>query len=352
MRESIMMRFSGAIRAVPVVRAPRSRRALLCAGLVAGSTLLGHSAAVMAQASTAIAGDFPQRVIRIVVPYPPGGVTDIAARLVAPKMAEQFGQAVVVENIAAAGGVVATNSLAKAAADGYTLGVVFDSFATNPFLYKGVTHDPVADFIPISLMVRSPQLLVVNPASGIKSIAEFLKAAKEPNRVMFSTPGAGTSSRLSAELLKASAGLDITLISYRGGAQALNDLLGGQVTGMIASMSLVFPHVKTGRLTALGVSSPQRTPQAPEVPPIAESIPGFEAQSWTGMIAPAGTPPAIIERIHGAVVKALAAPDVRQRLNEQGVEVVGSSAAEFGAWLQKETSRWGRVIQERKITVD
>jgi len=352
MRELIMMRLRGAIRAVPVVRAPSSRRALLCAGLLAGSTLLGHSSGVKAQATPASAGDFPQRVIRIVVPYPPGGVTDIAARLVAPKMAEQFGQAVVVENIAAAGGVVATNSLAKTAADGYTLGVVFDSFATNPFLYKGVTHDPVKDFVPVSLMVRSPQLLVVNPASGIKSMAEFLRAAKEPNRVMFSTPGAGTSSRLSAELLKASAGLDITLISYRGGAQALNDLLGGQVTGMIASMSLVFPHVKTGRLTAIGVSSPQPTPQAPDVPPIAESIPGFEAQSWTGMIAPAGTPPAIIERIHGAVVKALAAPDVRQRLNEQGVEVVGSSAAEFGAWLQKETSRWGRVIQERRITVD
>jgi len=291
MRELIMMRLRGAIRAVPVVRAPSSRRALLCAGLLAGSTLLGHSSGVKAQATPASAGDFPQRVIRIVVPYPPGGVTDIAARLVAPKMAEQFGQAVVVENIAAAGGVVATNSLAKTAADGYTLGVVFDSFATNPFLYKGVTHDPVKDFVPVSLMVRSPQLLVVNPASGIKSMAEFLRAAKEPNRVMFSTPGAGTSSRLSAELLKASAGLDITLISYRGGAQALNDLLGGQVTGMIASMSLVFPHVKTGRLTAIGVSSPQPTPQAPDVPPIAESIPGFEAQSWTGMIAPAARRP-------------------------------------------------------------
>jgi tripartite-type tricarboxylate transporter receptor subunit TctC len=267
-------------------------------------------------------------------------------------MAEQFGQAVVVENIAAAGGVVATNTLAKTAADGYTLGVVFDSFVTNPFLFKGVTHDPIKDFMPVSLMVRSPQLLVVNPASGIRSMAEFLRAAKEPNRVMFSTPGAGTSSRLSAELLKASAGLDITLISYRGGAQALNDLLGGQVTGMIASMSLVFPHVKTGRLTALGVSSPQPTPQAPEVPPIAESIPGFEAQSWTGMIAPTGTPAPVVERIHGALVKALAAPDVRQRLNEQGVEVVGSSAAEFGKWLQNESARWGKVIQERKITVD
>ncbi len=352
MRELTLIRFSGAIRAVTVVAAGAPRSALLCAGLLVAAFLGGYSAGTQAQAPVAAAGDFPQRVIRIVVPYPPGGVTDIAARLVAPKMADQFGQAVVVENIAAAGGVVATNALAKTAADGYTLGVVFDSFATNPFLYKGVTHDPVKDFVPISLMVRSPQLLVVNPASGIKSMAEFLRAAREPNRVMFSTPGAGTSSRLSAELLKASAGLDITLISYRGGAQALNDLLGGQVTGMIASMSLVFPHVKTGRLTALGVSSPQRTPQAPEVPPISDSIPGFEAQSWTGMIAPAGTPPAIIEKIHGAVVKALAAPDVRQRLNEQGVEVVGSSAAEFGAWLQNESSRWGRVIQERKITVD
>lgn len=298
------------------------------------------------------AGDFPQKLIRIVVPYPPGGVTDIAARLVAPKMAEQFGQPVVVENIAAAGGVVATNALAKASPDGYTVGVVFDSFVTNPFLYKGVTHDTVRDFSAVSLMVRSPQLLVVNPASGIRNMAEFLKAAKEPNRVMFSTPGAGTSSRLSAELLKASAGLDITLISYRGGAQALNDLLGGQVTGMIASMSLVFPHVKTGRLVPLGVSSPTRTPQAPDVPPIADSIPGFEAQSWTGMIVPTGTPAAVVERLQSSVVRALAAPDVRQRLTDQGVEAVGSSSAEFASWLAKETARWGKVIEERKITVD
>ena len=326
------------------------QRRLIAGGLAAIALGIGFSTrAALAQGA---GDDFPQRLIRIVVPYPPGGVTDIAARLVAPKMAEQFGQPVVVENIAAAGGVVATNALAKAAPDGYTLGVVFDSFATNPFLYKGVAHDPVRDFVPVSLMVRSPQLLVVNPASGIRSMAEFLRAAKEPNRVLFSTPGAGTSSRLSAELLKASAGLDITLISYRGGAQALNDLLGGQVTGMIASMSLVFPHVKTGRLVPLGVSSPQRTPQAPDVPPIADSIPGFEAQSWTGMIAPAGTPSIVIDRLNAAVVKALAAADVRQRMNDQGVEVVGSTPAEFGRWLDTETARWGRVIQERKITVD
>lgn len=327
------------------------------AAIVAAIGLLGvPDATASEQASgapaTGAASDFPQRLIRIVVPYPPGGVTDIAARLVAPKMAEQFGQPVVVENIAAAGGVVATNALAKAAPDGYTVGVVFDSFATNPFLYKGVTHDPVRDFAAVSLMVRSPQLLVVNPASGIRTMAEFLRAAREPNRVMFSTPGAGTSSRLSAELLKASAGLDITLISYRGGAQALNDLLGGQVTGMIASMSLVFPHVKTGRLIPLGVSSPTRTPQAPEVAPIADSIAGFEAQSWTGMIVPAGTPAAVVERLQAGVVRALAAPDVRQRLTDQGVEVVGSSSSEFAAWLARETARWGKVIEERKITVD
>ncbi len=256
--------------------------------------------------ATQAAGDFPQRLIRIVVPYPPGGVTDVAARLVAPRMAETLGQPVVVENIAAAGGVVATNSLAKAPADGYTLGVVFDSFVTNPFLYKGVAHDPLKDFAPVSLMVRSPQLLVVNAQSGITNITDFLRAAREPNRVMFSTPGAGTSSRLSAELLKATAGLDISLISYRGGAQALNDLLGGQVTGMIASMSLVLPHVKTGRLIALGVSSPQRSAQVPDVAPISDSIPGFEAQSWTGMIAPIGTPAIVLDKLHGAVSRALA----------------------------------------------
>jgi tripartite-type tricarboxylate transporter receptor subunit TctC len=228
----------------------------------------------------------------------------------------------------------------------------FDSFATNPYMYKGVQHDPLKDFVPISLMVKSPQLLVVHPGSGIKSIAELIQQGKEKNKVFFSTPGAGTSSRLSAELLKSMGGMDITLVSYRGGAAALNDLLGGQVTGMIASMGLVLPHVQSGKIVAIGVSSPTRSTQVPNVPTIASVIPGFEAQSWTGMVAPAGTPKPILDKVHAALVKALASPDIKDKLAAQGIEVVGSSQAEFADWLQKETVRWSKVIKDRGITLE
>jgi tripartite-type tricarboxylate transporter receptor subunit TctC len=201
-------------------------------------------------------------------------------------------------------------------------------------------------------MVRSPQLLVVHPGKGIKTIQDLLAQGKEKNKVFFSTPGAGTSSRLSAELLKSTANIDITLVSYRGGAAALNDLLGGQVTGMIASMALVLPHVQSGKLVPLGVSSPQRSPQISSVAPIADTLPGFEAQSWTGMIAPVGTPKPILDKLHAALIKALASPDVREKLAGQGVEVVGGTQAEFADWLAKESLRWGKVIKERNITVE
>lgn len=313
---------------------------LLCVALLAAMT------------GGALAQDYPRKPIRVVVPYPPGGVTDIAARVVAPRMGETLGQPLIVENQPAAGGVVGTNALARAAPDGHTLGVVFDSFATNPYLYKGVTHDPLKDFAPISLMVRSAQLLVVHPAKGIRTLQDLLAQGKEKNRLFFSTPGAGTSSRLSAELFKSMANIDITLVSFRGGAPALNDLLGGQVTGMIASMALVLPHVQSGKLIALGVSSPTRSPQISTVAPIADTLPGFEAQSWTGMIAPAGTPRPTLDRLHAAVVKALASPEVGEKLAGQGVEVVGSTQAEFGEWLVRETQRWSRIIRERHITVE
>jgi tripartite-type tricarboxylate transporter receptor subunit TctC len=298
------------------------------------------------------AQDYPTKPIRILVPYPPGGVTDVAARLVGAKMSESLGQPIIVENQPAAGGVVATNSLARMAPDGYTLGAVFDSFATNPFLSKGVTHNPITDFAPISLMVRSPQLLVVHPGTGIKTISDLIARGRDKDKVFFSIPGAGTSSRLSAELLKTSANMDITLVSYRGGAAALNDLLGGQVTGMIVSMNLVWTHVQSGKLVALGVSSSQRNPLLKSVPAISEVLPGFEVHSWSGMVAPAGTPKPILDKLHTELVKALAHPDVREKLTAQGAEVVASTPGEFAEMISKESNRWGKIIRDNKITAD
>ncbi len=310
------------------------------------------AAAAMAAASVA-AQDFPAKPIRLIVPNTPGGATDVAARMVGPKLSELLGQPVVVENRVAAGGVVGTNQVAQSAADGYTLIMVFDSFATNPYLYKGVQYDPVRDFAPISLVAKSPQLLVVHPGLGVKSYKEFLQLAKSKGSALdFATAGAGTSSRLSLELFKLTAGIDPTAVHYKGGGAALNDLLGGQVKVMIISMGVIVQHVRNGKLLALATTSARRVPLLPEVPTVGEFTPGFEAQSWLGLLAPAATPRGIVERLNAAVLKALALRDVREKFESLGSEVAPSTPEAFGEWIRTETTKWGRVIRERKITLD
>ena len=298
------------------------------------------------------AQDYPVRPIRMMVPNPPGGVTDVLVRLVAPRMSEALGQPIVIENLPGAGGVPGTNLAAKATPDGHTLAAVFDSFATNPFLYNNVQYDPLKDFVPISLMARQPQVLVVSSKVPVKSVAELTRFAKGAGGMTFAVPGLATSSRFSAELLKTTFGIDITIVPYKGGAAAITDVMGGQVQAMIASIGLVLPQLQGGRLTALAVSSAKRPPQLPPVPTIAETHPGFEAQSWSGMVAPARTPRAIVDRLNSVLVKALAAPDVREKMEALGTELVGSTPAQFGEWLKVETTRWGRIIREQKITLE
>ncbi len=310
-------------------------------------------ALLMVFSSCLFAQDYPTKPIKMIVPYPPGGVTDMATRAVSAKMSEAFGQAIIVENQPAAGGVVATNAMAKMPADGYTLMSAFDSFATNPFMYKGVQHDPLKDFAPISLMVKSPQVLVVFPGTGIKNMADLLKMARaKADHFSFATPGAGTSSRLSTELFKQYAGIDSTLVTYKGGSQAMTDLLGGQVNAMIVSVSLVLQHIQSGRLTPIAVSSSKRIAQLPDVPPIADTFPGFEAQSWTGMVAPVGTPKAIIDKLNAALLKALNSSEFKEKFTSQGVEVVGSSPDGFADWMNKESLKWSQVIKQRKISIE
>jgi tripartite-type tricarboxylate transporter receptor subunit TctC len=311
------------------------------------------TALLLAYSSCLFAQDYPIKPIKMIVPYPPGGVTDMATRAVSAKMSEAFGQAIIVENQPAAGGVVATNAMAKMPADGYTLMSAFDSFATNPFMYKGVQHDPLKDFAPISLMVKSPQVLVVFPGTGIKNMADLLKMSRaKADHFSFATPGAGTSSRLSTELFKQYAGIDSTLVTYKGGSQAMTDLLGGQVNAMIVSVSLVLQHIQSGRLTPIAVSSSKRIAQLPDVPPIADTFPGFEAQSWTGMVAPAGTPKAIIDKLNAALVKALNSSEFKEKFTSQGVEIVGSSPEGFADWMNKESLKWSQVIKQRKISIE
>jgi tripartite-type tricarboxylate transporter receptor subunit TctC len=314
--------------------------------------LMALSAFTTAGAPAARAQEWPSRPIRILVPNPPGGVTDVLTRLVGPKLSDALGQPIVIENLPGAGGVPGTNLAARAAPDGHTLAAVFDSFATNPFLYNNVQYDPLKDFVPISLMARQPQVLVVNQKVGTKTIGELVRVGRASGGMTFAVPGLATSSRFSTELLKTTLGIEITVVPYKGGAAAITEVMGGQVQAMIASIGLVLPHIQGGRLIPVAVSSAKRTPLLPNVPAIAESFAGFEAQSWSGMVAPAKTPRAIVDRLNTVLLKALAAPDVREKMEALGTDLVGSSPEQFTEWLRAETQRWGKVIREQKITLE
>lgn len=302
---------------------------------------------------TAVAQDYPSKPINIVVPYAAGGATDMVIRLVQSRMIPILGQAITVENRTGAGGLIGTEVVAKAAPDGYTLLGTFDSFAAVPYLYSNVNHDPIKDFAPISLLIRAPQVLVVNPGLGLKNVAEFLQLARSKGTALaFSTAGPGSSSRLTMELFKSMAKIDTTLVSYNGGGPALNAVLGGHVAGFMASIGTAFSNVKVGKLVALAVSSKKRAPLLANVPTLAETFPGYEAQSWVGLQAPAATPQAIVRRLNAAAVKVLAAPDTKQILESQGMEVVASTPEVYAEWVHEQMQTWGPIIQSLHIKLN
>ena len=306
---------------------------------------------VVSTATTA--QSYPARPIRMVVPTSPGGVTDTAARAVAPQLAEALGQSIVVDNRAGAGGVPGTDTVARAAPDGHTLLAVFDSFVSNPHVFRNAPYDVVKDFAPVTMMIRGPQLVVVHPGLGVKAFGDFLALAKSRRAPLnFATAGAATSSRLSVELFRSTAGIDATLVHYKGGGPALNDLLGGHVEAMIASAGLVLPSVKAGRLTALAVTSRGRSALVPGVPSVSETFPQFEAQSWVGVLAPARTPRAIIQRLNAEIAKMLTAPEQREHFTALGYEIVAGTPEQFGAWVRNESAKWGKLIRERGITAE
>jgi tripartite-type tricarboxylate transporter receptor subunit TctC len=298
------------------------------------------------------APEYPVKPIRVIVPNSAGGATDIAARIVATPLAAVLGQPLIVDNRVGAGGVLGTNAASEAAPDGYTLLVVFDSLTTNPFLFAGVRYEPAKDFAPIGLIARSPQALVVNPQVPAKTVAEFVALARERGvNLPFATAGAGTSSRLSLELFKKTAGIDPTEVHYKGGSPAINDLLGGTVSAMIVNLGVVSQQIEHGRLVALGVTSPHRSSLFPKIPAIAETYPGFEAEGWVGLLAPAGTPAPVIERLHGALGEVLGQPEVRSRFAAQGAEVASGTPGQFSELIRAETIKWGDIIRSQHITV-
>src|SRR3954452_18619656 len=300
------------------------------------------------------AAQFPSRPVRLVVPASPGGASDLVARILAPSLSTELGQPFVVENRVTSGGIIATQQVAEAPADGHTLLVTFDTFAVNPFLYRQLTWDPLRDFAPVMQVCRYPQVLVVHPSLGVKTVREFVALAKERGgNLNYGSAGPASSSRLAYELFKDAAGIETMPIHYRGGGPAMQDLVAGQVQVMlIQGGGAIAQHVKAGKLTALAVSTAERSKFYPDLPTIAETLPGFESQSWAAMFAPAQMPKAVLERLHAVLVKLLADAGVRERLEGQSCEIIGGSPEALTELVKSEQAKWGRLIREMKITID
>jgi tripartite-type tricarboxylate transporter receptor subunit TctC len=297
---------------------------------------------------------YPTRPVHVIVPSSPGGAIDVVARLLAPQLAQALGEPFVVENRIGGFGTIGVDQVAKADPDGHMLLATLDSFASNPWLLKkNVTVHKLDDFAPVSLVVRSAQLLVVSPQLGVKTLDEFLRLARAKGTDLnYGTAGAGTSSRLSVELVKALTGIDPTAIHYKGGGPAIVALMAGEVDMMVVTLGVAIEHVRAGKLVPIAVTSPRRHPQLPQVPALAEAYPGFETQSWMGLLAPAGTPAAVVDRLSGEVRRILADGASKDKLESFGYEVVASSPAEFGRFVRAESDRWERLIRERHITID
>ena len=312
--------------------------------LLALATALLCSAALPARAEPAA---WPSKPIKLVVGYAAGGATDVVARLVAVRLGEQLGQPVLVDNRTGANSNVGAEAVARAPADGYTLYVYTIANTINASLYARLGYDPVKDFEPVGLIAKIPNILVVNPKLPIRSVADYLRFAKEqPDGITFASSGSGSSIHLSGEMFKMKAGLKMLHVPYRGSAPAITDLLGGQVQSMFDNMPSALPHVQGGRLRAIAITSAQRSPLLPDVPTVAESgYPGFDVQSWFGLAAPAGTPHPVIERLNAALDKVMAAPEVRQRLRDLGATPEAGTPEQMRALVAAEIKRWREVVK-------
>lgn len=306
------------------------------------------SGALLLGAVSAMAQSYPTRPIRFIVPFAPGGSTDTLARTLSLKLAEVLGQQVVVDNRAGGNGNIGTDLVAHAAPDGYTilLGYIAN-LAIGPSLYAKLPYDPVKDFAPITLLAEAPNILVVHPSVPAKNFQEFIAYGKaNPAKVNFASAAVASPGHLSGELLNLAANIHMQHVPYKGSGQAVVDLVGGQVQAMVSGMSSVMPHIKAGRLRPLAVTGARRSPAVPDVPTIAESgFPKFEATAWYGVLAPAGTPPAIVNRLHDETVRALKLPDVKERLEYVGFEIVGSTPAAFGEFIKTEIKKWASVVK-------
>jgi tripartite-type tricarboxylate transporter receptor subunit TctC len=305
-------------------------------------------------AAAAMAQGFPSKPVHIVVPFSAGGTADVLARLIGQKMSDALGQQVLVENRPGAGTVIATEFVARAPADGHTLLLMGNSFAINPGLHDKLPYDPLKDFVPVTMLVRSPQVLVVSPALQVKSLSEFIALVRSrPGQFSLATVGPATTQHIASEMLKSMMKLDMIYAPYPGGAPAVTALVGGHVNAVLANYSEVAQQVLSGKIRAIAVTSRERMDPLKDVPTVSESgFPDFEAAAWFGLVATGGSPPAAIARLNAEANKALKAPDVRDKLIAQGMYPVGTTPEQFGAHIRAEMAKYAKVIKEAGIKVD
>ncbi len=330
----------------------KNRREFLLAGSGAAAATLAAAAAV---STAARAQAWPDRPVRVVVPFPPGGPNDIIARLYAPQLGKLLGQSVVIENRGGAGGVVGTDAVARSTPDGYTLVITNGgSLVISPYVSSSVPYKVPDDFTLISVVTRVPEALVATPSLGVKTLPELVALARrEPGKLNIGTAGAAGMSHLTAELFKVQTGLDVVVVPYRGAAPSVTDLISGQIQLLFADLPVLLPHIRSGTLAALAMASPRRSPALPDLPTTVEfGYPNLLAENWYCMLGPAGLPPPIVARLSDAVRRAAATPEVRDGLAAQGAEAVWTPQAEFAALVRNEGAKWKQVAEAAGVRID
>ena len=311
------------------------------------SLLLKGFGILLACTTVAAAQDYPNHPVRLIIPFPPGGSNDVVGRMVATQLSTALGKQVVVDNRGGAGGVIGTDLAAKAPPDGYTLLVISIAHAVNPWLYK-LTYDPIKDFVPIAILATGPNVLVVNPELPVHSVKELIDLAKQkPGDLFYASAGVGSFQHLGGELFKLMADVNIVHVPFKGGGPAMIDVLGGHTKVMFSSLVQTTPNIKAGKLRALGTGGAKRSSVLPDVPTIAEAgVPGYQATNWWGIVAPAGTPQPIVDKVHQAIDTVLKSDETKKYFEKEGAEAVFMSPAEFGKFMVTEMAKWEDVVKK------
>jgi tripartite-type tricarboxylate transporter receptor subunit TctC len=317
------------------------------------STLLKAAGLSLALTTALAAQDYPNKPVRMIIPFPPGGSNDVVGRLIATQLTERLGKQVVADNRGGAGGIIGTELTANAPKDGYTIQIISLAHAVNPWLYK-LPYDPIKSFAPISILASGPNVLAVNPTLPVNSVKELLALAKQkPGELQYASAGIGSFQHLGGELFKLEAGVNMLHVPFKGGGPAMIDVMGGHTKLLFSSLVQTTPHIRSGKLKALGTGGTKRNAVLPDVPTIAESgVPTYESVNWWGLVAPAGTPAPIIERLHKAIQEVQTSADVQKQFSSEGAEIVQMSPPEFAAFIEKEMKKWERVVKEGGIKAE